>query len=168
MRSKFELASCQECGRLFTRFSGRNCPTCREIERLQMENVIGYIRGRPGADVEEISAALNLPRATVMRFADEGVFRRYSLAACYPCRICQCDIEKGVICLKCNEALNNQISSLKEAIWAEPPMNPVPDAELMEPRKTGDWGDADSLYGDSSSKRKKERAKKNRGTGWCR
>lgn len=169
----FPVVNCRDCGRLFTRYSGKTCPDCRAVETRMMESVISYLRARPGADIEQVSIALGIPLAKVTQFAQEGVFRRYELNATYPCRICMAEISKGIICLACNDSLNQHIESLREAEWqqqAERPGNyerherPSENIGTLQERKPGSWGNADDLFADGVINSRRDRDKKTRRT----
>lgn len=129
-----------------------------------MESVINFLRGRPGADVAQVSIALGIPLAKVMQFAEEGVFRRYDLTATYPCRICRCDISKGVICLSCNDNLKQHIESLRDAEWQQQVENPIEPVINFQDRKPGSWGNADDLFAEGVLTSKRDRDKKSRRT----
>ncbi len=169
---RYNLAGCRNCGQLFNRLSGQLCPVCRIAEQREMDNVVGYIRARPGADIEEIAHALAIPLARIIRYADEGVFRRFDLKVNYPCRICHCEIAHGAICLSCNDRLNRQIVDLRDKVWEQNYVRrPVEPAGNIRERRPGSWGDADSLFSSGSISTRRERDKKGRrqtGSGWSR
>ncbi len=161
----FPMANCLTCGKLFIRFSGKVCSECKTTEQIEMESVISYIRARPGTDIAEAALALNIPVARVMRYSDEGLFRRYELSVNYPCRICRGDIAHGVVCLRCNDKLNKQIVSLRESI-SEPLVNrPVEPAGNHIDRRTGSWGRAEDLYSSGSIIPRREKEKKPKRSG---
>jgi len=160
----FPIVNCRDCGQLFTRYSGKTCPDCRVVETGLMESVVKFLRGRPGADVGQVSVALGIPFAKVMQFAEEGVFRRYDLNSAYPCRICRSEISKGVICLSCNDSLKQHIESLREAEWQHQVENPIEPAMNFKERNPGSWGNADGLFSDGVLTSKRDRDKKIRRT----
>lgn len=166
VENPFPMANCLACGKLFIKFSGKVCSECKTIEQIEMESVISYVRARPGTDIAEAASALNIPVSRVMRYSDEGLFRRYELSVNYPCRICRGEIAHGVVCLRCNDKLNNQIVSLRESISGEPRVNrPLEPAGLLPERKAGSWGRADDLYSNGSITTRREKEKKPKRSG---
>lgn len=165
VENPFPMANCLTCGRLFIKFSGKVCSECKTAEQIEMESVVSFIRARPGADIAEAALALNIPVARVMRYSDEGLFRRYELSVNYPCRICRGDIAHGVVCLRCNDKLNKQIVSLRESITEPQVSRPVEPAVTPVDRRTGSWGRADDLYSSGSITLRREKEKKPKRSG---
>lgn len=113
------VTTCNDCGSIFARRSSDKCPACHRQDMLLLAQTSQYLASHPEATLEELIAKTGASEEKFLRLIRQGDFRRLEIPLKYPCRICNSRIDSGVICKKCSEQLNVQISQLKESIWGE-------------------------------------------------
>lgn len=121
MSDLYPVAFCNDCGKLFTKVSRNICFDCRQRETKLLNRVAEHVKARPGANLDDIVADLQIKEEILLRFISEGLLRRFKLQMSYPCRLCHQKISDGIICHKCSEELNQHIKVLRTSTGPSEP-----------------------------------------------
>ncbi|KAB2953641.1 hypothetical protein F9B85_03195 [Heliorestis acidaminivorans] len=106
------VKNCPRCDRIFVHHPGtRNlCPHCIREEEEHYEAVRTYLRKNPGANVIDVANETGVDEDTIVRYIKEGRLEATStLKATWPCDHCKEPIDKGNICLRCQDELASDL-----------------------------------------------------------
>lgn len=107
------LANCPECGKLFVENSSGLCPACYELEEYEELKIVGFLRERGKASIEEIREATGVKEKTILRMMKRGRFKG-TFDITHPCESCGEQISEGRLCPQCSKNFTDQLKSSQE------------------------------------------------------
>lgn len=113
-----EIRNCKKCKKIFQYLSGPIlCPSCKEEEENEFQEVKKYLRENPRASMTEISQALDISVEKINRFLKDG---RLEVTADslikLQCESCGKEILTGRFCNTCAGKLEGAFQSASNDI----------------------------------------------------
>jgi flagellar operon protein (TIGR03826 family) len=102
-----EVRNCKRCKKIFMYVLGPQiCDECKKREEEDYEKVRRFVKDYPGATIQEVSAATEVPTTLIYRFLREG---RLEVSDESPitlqCENCGVRIRSGRFCIECSKRL---------------------------------------------------------------
>ena len=100
------IATCDECGRLFSFLARGTCGDCLERMERDFQAVRDYLREHPRARVAEVACATGVAEDLIHRFLREGRLEQAAAPAdALACEVCGAAIAVGRHCAPCRDRL---------------------------------------------------------------
>ena len=150
-----KMKNCPSCGRIFVPMNAtqRLCPDSMEKLREKEHEVVEYVRDHPKIKVNELIEATGAPESMIKRMIREGRFIQVGVRMTYPCEKCGAPITQGKLCIKCAEALKNELQSAAAKIVADRDAKRVPAKRDSQEHASAFRSERDRQGGSAVSKR---------------
>ncbi len=102
-----EIKNCRRCRKIIMYTMGPQlCEDCKKLEEEEFQKVRKFVRDYPGATIQEVSAATEVPQNTIHKYLKDG---RLEVAENSPiaiqCEKCGARIRSGRFCAQCSASL---------------------------------------------------------------
>lgn len=150
-----KMKNCPSCGRIFVPMNAtqRLCPDCMEKLREKEHEIVEYVRDHPKIKVNELIEATGAPESMIKRMIREGRFIQVGVRMTYPCEKCGAPITQGKLCIKCAEALKNELQSAAAKIVADRDAKRIPAKRDSKDHASAFRFERDRQGGSTDSKR---------------
>jgi flagellar operon protein (TIGR03826 family) len=121
-----ELRNCRRCKRIFMHAVGPQiCEDCKKLEEEEFERVRKFVREYPGATIQEVSEATEVPTQLIYKFLKDG---RLEVSEASPialqCENCGVRITSGRFCVSCSKKLASDMmragKTLRDTLGQKP------------------------------------------------
>ncbi len=102
-----EVKNCRRCKKIFMYAMGPQiCEACKKLEDEEFEKVRLFVREYPGATIQEVASATEVPTTLIYRFLKEGKLEvTESSPITLQCENCGSRIKSGRFCIDCSKRL---------------------------------------------------------------
>lgn len=108
-----EVKNCSKCRKLFQYLSGPPlCPSCKEAEEKEFQDVKAYLKEHPKATITEVSETLEISVDKITRFLKEGRLEiAPGSAIILECERCGTPVTSGRYCAMCSNKLEGDFNA---------------------------------------------------------
>lgn len=109
-----DVRNCRKCGKIYNYIGGAPiCPVCKQEEEEDFKRVKEYLYDNPGANMSQISEALDVTVDKIKRFLKEG---RLEIVGddgnmVLECETCGKSIRTGRFCEECERNLTRDLQN---------------------------------------------------------
>ncbi|MDO7906559.1 flagellar protein [Paenibacillus sp. JX-17] len=105
------VGNCPRCGKLYALNFKNMCPDCIKGVEKEYERCVEYLREKRGADIQELSDAVEVSIKQITIFIREGrISMKDAPNLMYPCEVCGTLIREGNMCQSCRARLTKDLA----------------------------------------------------------
>lgn len=109
------VRNCPRCGKIFVPNFSNVCGTCQKEEEGEFTKVKDYLYQNPGASIQEVSEATEVPTERILKYLREG---RLQLTShdnlILSCESCDKPILTGRFCESCTSKMANELGKFSK------------------------------------------------------